>query len=187
MLAGFFLLRWKKMTFPKSLRCCFGLILNGVVLLAPPVASAFCTQNTNRKPEISQRLPGFITQQVVRVTPTSVKAGISGTLVISLTIKKSFHIYDPSPGDPFLTATRVIPLAVSGVAFGKPLWPVPTMVKGGKVHEGTVDITIPFTVKMGAKPGIAWFGASFYAQGCNSTTCFPPENFIVKVRKFLER
>ena len=175
------------MTFPWSVPCFCGLILHGVVLVAAPAVNAVSAQQAIRQPEVSQHLPGFITRQRVRVTPTSVKVGLSGTLVISLTVKKSFHIYDPSPGDPFLTATRVIPLAVPGVTFGKPVWPVPTMVKGGKVHEGTVDIAIPFTVKKGAKPGIAWFGASFYAQGCNATTCFPPEHFVVRVRKSLGR
>ena len=139
-------------------------------------------QNLRTDKEISRRtLPKFITAQKTSVEPSTPRRGASGKLIITLTVEDTFHIYDPNPGDPFLTATKVTPLKVPGVVFGKPVWPLPMTVKGAKVHEGTVVVTIPFIVKPSAKPGKAAFGATFYAQGCNATTCYPPARFTVTV------
>jgi hypothetical protein len=139
-------------------------------------------QNVRTDKELSRRtLPKFITSQKVTVEPSTLRRGASGKLVITLAVEDTFHIYDPNPGDPFLTATKVTPIKVPGVVFGKPIWPAAVTIKGAKVHEGTVVVTIPFTVKPSAKPGKARFGAIFYAQGCNATTCYPPTNFTVTV------
>jgi hypothetical protein len=139
-------------------------------------------QNVRTDKENSRRtLPKFITSQKTTVEPSTPRRGASGKLIITLTVEDTFHIYDPNPGDPFLTATKVTPLKVPGVAFGKPVWPLPMTVKGAKVHEGTVVVTIPYTVKPSAKTGKAAFGATFYAQGCNATTCYPPARFTVTV------
>ncbi|MFM7187513.1 MAG: protein-disulfide reductase DsbD domain-containing protein [Armatimonadota bacterium] len=125
------------------------------------------------------KLPKFITSQKITVEPSALRRGAAGKLAITLGVEDTFHIYDPNPGDPFLTATKVTPLKVQGVVFGKPVWPVPIEVKGAKVHEGSVTITIPFTVKPAAKIGKEVFGAKFYAQGCNANTCYPPAEFVV--------
>lgn len=125
------------------------------------------------------KLPKFITSQKTAVDPTTVRRGASGNLVITLFVEDTFHIYDPNPGDPYLTATKVTPLKVPGVVFGTPIWPPPKVIKGAKVHEGTVRITIPFTVKPSATIGKTAFGAKFYAQGCNANTCYPPADFLV--------
>ena len=126
-------------------------------------------------------LPKFITSQKITVEPSTLRRGASGKLVITLAIEDTFHIYDPNPGDPYLTATKLTPLKVPGVAFGKPVWPAPVTIKGAKVHEGSVEICIPFTIKPSAKSGKATFGARFYAQGCNAATCYPPATFNVAV------
>lgn len=150
----------------------------GFLALSGPASA----QNVRTDKELSHRtLPKFITAQKTTVEPSTPRRGAAGKLIITLTVEDTFHIYDPNPGDPFLTATKVTPLKVPGVAFGKPVWPLPMTVKGAKVHEGTVVVTIPYTVKPSAKTGKAAFGATFYAQGCNATTCYPPARFTVTV------
>ena len=146
-------------------------------------AAGFAVAQTKVPATTAQRtsLPKFITSQKTSVEPSTLRSGASGKLIITLAVEDTFHIYDPNPGDPFLTATKVTPLKVPGVAFGKPVWPLPMTVKGAKVHEGTVVVTIPYTVKPSAKTGKAAFGATFYAQGCNATTCYPPATFTVTV------
>ena len=146
-------------------------------------ASGFAMAQTKVPAKATQRtsLPKFITSQKTSVEPSTLRRGASGKLRITLAVEDTFHIYDPNPGDPYLTATKVTPLKVPGVAFGKPVWPLPMTVKGAKVHEGTVVVTIPYTVKPSAKTGKAAFGATFYAQGCNATTCYPPARFTVTV------
>ena len=146
------------------------------------IAGSVAAQNPAPvKPSQRTALPKFITTQKTMVEPSTPRRGASGKLLINLAVEDTFHIYDPNPGDPFLTATKVTPIKVPGVVFGKPVWPLPITVKGAKVHEGTVVVTIPFTVKPSAKPGKTAFGAKFYAQGCNATTCYPPASFTVTV------
>ena len=150
----------------------------GVLVLSGPASA----QNVRTDKELSHRtLPKFITAQKTTVEPSTPRRGAAGKLIITLTVEDTFHIYDPNPGDPFLTATKVTPLKVPGVVFGKPIWPAAITIKGAKVHEGTVVVTIPFTIKPSAKPGNATFGATFYAQGCNASTCYPPAKFTVTV------
>ena len=150
----------------------------GLLTLSGPASA----QKMRTDKEVARlKLPKFITSQKTTVEPSTQRRGASGKLLISLAVEDTFHIYDPNPGDPFLTATKVTPIKVPGVVFGKPVWPLPITVKGAKVHEGTVVVTIPFTVKPSAKPGKAAFGAKFYAQGCNATTCYPPASFTVTV------
>jgi len=146
-------------------------------------APGFAVAQTNVPAKATQRtsLPKFITSQKTTVEPYTLRSGVSGKLIITLAVEDTFHIYDPNPGDPYLTATKVTPLKVPGVAFGKPVWPAPVTIKGAKVHEGTVEICIPFTIKPSAKSGKATFGARFYAQGCNAATCYPPASFTVAV------
>ena len=146
------------------------------------IAGSVAAQNPAPvKPFQRTALPKFITTQKTTVEPSTPRRGASGKLVITLAVEDTFHIYDPNPGDPFLTATKVTPIKVPGVVFGKPIWPAAITIKGAKVHEGTVVVTIPFTIKPSAKPGKATFGATFYAQGCNASTCYPPAKFTVTV------
>jgi hypothetical protein len=142
---------------------------------------------SSSKPTVKALLPKFITAQKTTIEPASLRRGSSGKLIITLTVEDTFHIYDPNPGDPFLTATKVMPLKVPGIAFGKPVWPQPITVKGAKVHEGAVMIAIPFTIKASAKPGKANFGAQFYAQGCNDKTCYPPASFTITMPASIEK
>ena len=156
----------------------FAMLASGICL--PLVCGAAPAQTVRTDKELSRRtLPKFITAQKTTVEPSPLRRGASGKLVITLAIEDTFHIYDPNPGDPFLTATKVTPLKVPGVMFGKPSWPAPQTIKGAKVHEGSVTITIPFTVKAAATIGKTAFGAKFYAQGCNANTCYPPADFVV--------
>ena len=150
----------------------------GFLLLCGPTPA----QKVRTDKELSRHtLPKFITSQKTTVEPSILRRGASGKLVITLAVEDTFHIYDPNPGDPFLTATKVTPLKVPGVHFGKPTWPAPKTIKGAKVHEGSITITIPFTVKPAAQTGKTTFGAKFYAQGCNANTCYPPADFVVSM------
>lgn len=150
----------------------------GFLALSGPASA----QKMRTDKEVSRlKLPKFITTQKTMVIPSILRRGASGKLVITLAVEDTFHIYDPNPGDPFLTETKVTPIKIPGVVFGKPIWPAAVTIKGAKVHEGTVVVTIPFTIKPSAKPGKATFGAVFYAQGCNASTCYPPAKFTVTV------
>ena len=156
----------------------FAMLLAGTCLLQICASAPAQTVRTDK--QISRHtLPKFITSQKTAVESSPLRRGASGKLVITLVVEDTFHIYDPNPGDPFLTATKVNPLKVPGVVFGKPTWPTPKIIKGAKVHEGSVTITIPFTVKPAAPIGKTAFGAKFYAQGCNANTCYPPADFVV--------
>ena len=158
----------------------FAMMASGTCLL--PICASASAQTVRTDKELSrQTLPKFITSQKTTVEPSTLRRGASGKVIITLVVEDTFHIYDPNPGDPFLTATKVTPLKVPGVMFGKPIWPAPKVIKGAKVHEGTVSITIPFTVKPSAAIGKTAFGAKFYAQGCNADTCYPPADFVVSL------
>lgn len=158
----------------------FAMLASAICL--PLVCGAAPVQTVRTDKELSRRtLPKFITSQKTTIEPSTLRRGASGKLIITLVVEDTFHIYDPNPGDPFLTATKVTPLKVPGVMFGKPSWPAPKTIKGAKVHEGTITITIPFTVKPAATIGKTAFGAKFYAQGCNANTCYPPADFVVSM------
>ena len=158
----------------------FAMLLAGTCLLQ--ICGSAPAQTVRTDKELSRlTLPKFITSQKMTVEPSPLRRGASGKLVITLAIEDTFHIYDPNPGDPFLTATKVTPLKVRGVVFGKQTWPTPKIIKGARVHEGSVTITIPFTVKPAATIGKTAFGAKFYAQGCNANTCYPPADFVVSM------
>lgn len=98
-------------------------------------------------------------------------------MTVVLRVRPGYHIYAHEPGDRFLTATRLDPAPVDGIAFGSVRWPRAKRLKGALVHEGDVRFSLPFSVARGARPGLRRITLNAFAQGCNATDCYPPARF----------
>jgi len=126
-----------------------------------------------------------LVKSTATVTPVTVARGGKGTLTLTLKIKDGYHINGVEPGNEFAIATVFTGKAPAGVTYGKPVFPkakpinMPGFETPINVYEGTAVVTIPFTVAKTAKPGKATVGGSLRYQGCDDSSCFPPDSISV--------
>lgn len=139
--------------------------------------AALLTALVSAAPAQGPKLPGFIASVKTEVAPTALKPGAKATVKVTIEMARGYHIYATDPGDEFAVATELTPLAVKGITYGKAVWPKPTMHEKARIHEGTITVSIPVTVAKTVKPGAVKLGASIKAQGCNESSCLPPDTF----------
>lgn len=105
----------------------------------------------------------------------AIPAGQAGEIRVRFVLDPGYHIYGTA--SPY-TPTRVVPAPVEGLAFGAARFPAAHEVDNAgekvPVHEGTVDIVVPFTVDAGAKPGIRQVTVAVDYQVCDASICFDP-------------
>lgn len=139
------------------------------------VVPAVAALSVAAAPAFAQRIvEKSVAKSSAVVTPAQVAPGGKATLVLTLQMKPRWHLYDPNPGDKFLTPTTFAPASAAGVGYGKPAFPAPITFNKARVHEGTVVIKIPLTVAKTAKPGAIAVGGGLHFQACNDSSCLPP-------------
>jgi thiol:disulfide interchange protein len=126
-------------------------------------------------------LAGMVCAQSVSfsVSPNQLHAGDKGVLKATLTIPDQLEkkqSYDPADGQDgylFLKAEN------TSFTFGRIIFPKPHHVNedGIWVYEGSVTLSLPFSVKQTTEPGIKTIKATFGYQLCHKTKgfCDPPE------------
>ena len=132
-------------------------------------------------------LPKYISAVKVTATPAKIAAGGKGTLTLTLAVSPGFHINAHQPTDASTIATVLTPVVAKKavVQFGTPAYPAPLVKKMSyspdpqKVYEGTVKITVPFTVNPRTAAGKTALALSLEVQGCNDAACFPPATLAV--------
>lgn len=128
------------------------------------------------------RLPRYVQSLTAEVRPARATVGQTVNLTLLLTVAPDFHVNANKPDDPNLIPTEVKLLVPKGVAFtvGTPRFPSAETLSVGysdkpvKVYEGATTITVPVTVKKGAKAGTVALSGDVHLQGCNQTACYPP-------------
>jgi len=120
-------------------------------------------------------LPGHLTA-TAKSSPAAVKIGGTGVLVVRLAIEPGFHINAIKPLDDYLIPTTVSVSGLTGVSFGKPVYPAATTINEGTgkvlAYTNTAVVKIPFAVKFGAKSGSV--AGTVHYQACTNESCFPP-------------
>lgn len=121
----------------------------------------------------------------VSVSPAHVVRGGRGVFTVRLTVAPQFHVNAHQTTDPDLIATTFTPTAAAGVHYGPAHYPAPRlMTLGGKptpVYTGRAIITVPFTVARSAPAGRLRVGGQLTYQGCNATSCYPPQTVTLGV------
>lgn len=121
------------------------------------------------------------------VEPAKAGGGQKAALVVTIDISSGFHINANKPDDANSVPTILSISApkTSGVVVGKPVFPATKTITVGyspkPIHgyEETVVIRVPLTIPSSAKAGTVKLSGMLHAQGCNATTCFPPQSFPV--------
>jgi hypothetical protein len=135
-------------------------------------------------------MPGAkkIATSTATVSPATVSAGGSGVIKVVIKVASGFHINSATPNDPDLIGTTVTPASVSGLKFGKAVYPAARTItapslsqKPLAVYVGNVTVNLPVKVAKSAKPGKYKTSIAVYYQGCNSDACFPPTTDTVVV------
>lgn len=125
----------------------------------------------------------------VVISPEQVKAGQKATILVTFSVNDGFHINANKPGDDTAIPT-ILSLNASkssGIVLGRPLYPDAKMIptsystKPIKGYDSTIIIRVPVTIQATAKPGSLKITGTLRAQGCNATTCFPPQSFPISV------
>lgn len=131
-------------------------------------------------PALAQRQMSLCMESATaKLAPAKVAPGGKGVLTITIEMKNDYHIYDPKPGDPIAIPTSFTPLPASGVTYGSPIFPKPTLFHGKtRIHEGIIVIKVPVSLAKSAK-GKLTVGGGLKVQACNETGCLPP--FTVKL------
>lgn len=119
------------------------------------------------------------------IAPVKVVPGGRAVLTVTVKVRPGFHINANRPDDENLIPTVFTPKPIKGVTFGAPLYPTPASVtesyssKPLKVYQGTAVIALPVTIAKTVKPGRLLVGGDLQLQGCNATSCFPPDTLAV--------
>lgn len=124
--------------------------------------------------------------------PNIVTRSSKGVMTLVFTVRDGYHINAVKPGNPDLIAATLELKPPAGITLGTPRFPMsesatlPGMSSASQVYTGKKVILVPFTVAKTAKPGPRAIGATLGFQGCNDTTCLPPDSvqtraaFVVK-------
>jgi len=117
------------------------------------------------------------------VSPAYVARGGRGVLTVTLSVAPQFHVNAHKTTDPDLIATTFTPTAAAGVHYGPAHYPVPRLMtldgKPTPVYTGRAIITVPFTVSRSAPAGRLRVGGQLTYQGCNATSCYPPQTVSI--------
>lgn len=112
-------------------------------------------------------------------SPGHVMRGGKGVLIVTLSVATQFHVNAHKTADPDLIATTFTPTPMAGVQYGLARYPAPRMMtldgKPTPVYTGRAIITVPFTVARSAPAGRLRIGGQLTYQGCNATSCYPPQ------------
>ncbi len=117
-------------------------------------------------------------------SPAHVARGGRGVLTVTLSVAPQFHVNAHKTADPDLIATTFTPTKTAGITYGPAHYPAPrTLTLDGKptpVYTGRAIITVPFTVARAAPAGRLRVGGQLTYQGCNATSCYPPQTVPVR-------
>ncbi len=128
----------------------------------------------------ASKLPSFISGASAAFAKPSAASGERASLVITLTIKPGYHINYANDKEGVATAVEVGPatadLKVTPIVYpsvGKAS--KPSGASGPRGYTGTVRFTSVLRIAKNAKPGTRQIPVAITVQGCNATSCFPPE------------
>jgi len=117
-------------------------------------------------------------------TPVSVtaKPGVAVDLVVTVNVKKGWHIQSPKPAEDFLIATHLEMLPEAGVTFGPVQYPATekVTVAGERVEAlgGKVELKFQATVAVAGKKTLR---GKLDIQACDDKTCIAPATLDVTV------
>jgi uncharacterized protein YyaL (SSP411 family) len=119
--------------------------------------------------------------------PVSLSATMeAGQAVVTVNIKKGWHINSNKPLDASLIPTRLEIIAPNGVTVGAPVYPAAKRIKLGfspeplSVYEGAVRITA--SLKSSAKGKGRPLTVRLRYQACDDKACLAPETLAVAIR-----
>jgi thiol:disulfide interchange protein len=124
----------------------------------------------------------YIDGSQISVTPEKLGVDQPAEIVLTLPVKKGYHIQDRDPGNKDLIPSRLFIEPLDGLKFDAPQWP-PAHVRElpgfGKVREqsGDVKIRVPLQIIDSEFPrGPVALRVLFTYQACADTgVCYPPE------------
>lgn len=147
--------------------------------LAPALAASLLAGAAHAQSPASPKIPKFLTDAKLTA---SVGANGQGTLTLTLTPLKGYHLYAPDPGDKFLTPTTIKVGPVAGLKMGAAVWPAPKTIGKARVYEGPTTVTWSLTAGAKVIKSGAPIVLTIKAQGCNETDCFPPATFALTTK-----
>ncbi|BDI28598.1 hypothetical protein CCAX7_006490 [Capsulimonas corticalis] len=126
------------------------------------------------------QMPGANVAKVTAAAkPSAASHGRKGVLAITIAVSPGFHVNANKPNDPDLIPTVFTAQSTPGVTFGAPKYPAAKSItvtyekKPMLVYQGSAVILVPYTV---SKPGKVVLKGSLGFQGCNASSCFPPDS-----------
>ncbi|MCW3059324.1 MAG: dsbD [Capsulimonas sp.] len=133
-------------------------------------------------PALAQMPGANVAKVSTTAKPAAVKHGGKGVLAITVNVAPGFHINANKPNDPDLIPTVFTAENTPGVKFGAPKYPATKSItvsyekKPMLVYQGKAVILIPYTIAPTAKPGKVVLKGTLGFQGCNDSSCFPPDS-----------
>jgi thiol:disulfide interchange protein len=128
----------------------------------------------------------------ITLTPSAtqgeIAVGDAFDIVLEVAVKRGFHTQSNKPLGEFFVPAAVFPRKVSGLEFGRPIWPKPHLREDkvfGKVSEFAGNFKVRVPVKMTEPTATAEVPVSgvFTYQACNDRgQCHPPESVEWAVR-----
>ncbi len=114
------------------------------------------------------------------VKPLSLEKGKKGEVVVSLSVKKGFHVQANPASRPQLIATKVDVIPSAGIEVGQAAYPASKEYKVGGLDfavatfDGAFDVKVPVSAGASAKPGKVSLEGRVKYQACDDKVCFPP-------------
>ena len=160
----------------------------GFVLLSTGAATAALIPAAQRAAQSQPRNNSKTVTASAVAAPAPAKAGTTGVLAITLSIKPGFHIYSNAPGSADFIPTEVKGEKTAGVSWGKIQYPAAKSVTMAAispspvmVYETKAVVRLPYTLAKTIKPGKVALKAAVTCQACSDTICYPPQTLPVSV------
>lgn len=155
-------------------------------ILLLPLTAAFAVPLLSSIPATAQSGASNIAKASAETRPGTVARGGKGVLVVTLSVKPTYHVNANQPNDSAYIPTVFTPQPMAGIVFGPAHYPAAKLVKVSYsskpllVYRGQVTVTVPFTVAKSVKPGPLTLRGTVAYQGCDDKSCFPPASTDVK-------
>ncbi len=120
----------------------------------------------------------------LKASPATLQPGDAGKITVRVTIARGFHIQSHKPLDKNLVPTELTIKKVTGIRFGKVIYPRAISIPASKVitplgklavYEGTVKLRVPFFMLKTAVRGNYMVPIKLQTQACNAISCFIPQ------------
>jgi DsbC/DsbD-like thiol-disulfide interchange protein len=122
---------------------------------------------------------------LIHITPPVIHARIAekSVMCISVAVKEGYHIQGSQPGNEWIIPTSLDISPSEIITTGNPSFPAAKKfrLEGTpdylEVYDGTIEISVPFSIIDKSKKGSYVVEATLRYQACDDKRCFSPKTF----------